>query len=112
MDQGFHSMKNFIKELQLKLSIAHSAQRVQVANILIMVQKDRTNELGKLRVPSLVIQGDDDPLVPLAGGKATSEAIPNAKFMIVKGMGHVIPNLNAYWGDIKDAMISHLGKAT
>jgi hypothetical protein len=32
--------------------------------------------------------------------------------MVVKGMGHVIPNLNAYWGDIKDAMIRHMGKAT
>jgi len=27
-------------------------------------------------------------------------------------MGHVVPNLNAYWGDIKDAMISFMGKAT
>jgi len=80
--------------------------------LAIMVQKDRTDELGKLKVPSLVIHGDEDPLVPLAGGKATSEAIPDAELMVVKGMGHVVPNLNAYWGDIKDAMISHMGKAT
>jgi pimeloyl-ACP methyl ester carboxylesterase len=77
-----------------------------------MVQEDRTDELGKLKVPSLVIHGDEDPLAPLAGGKATSEAIPDAEFMVVKGMGHVVPNLNAYWGDIKDAMISFMGKAT
>jgi pimeloyl-ACP methyl ester carboxylesterase len=80
--------------------------------LAIMVQKDRTNELGKLRIPSLVVHGDEDPLIPLAGGKATSEAIPGAEFMVVKGMGHVIPNLNAYWGDIKDAMISHMKMAT
>jgi pimeloyl-ACP methyl ester carboxylesterase len=80
--------------------------------LAIMVQKDRTDELGKLKIPSLVIHGDEDPLVPLAGGKATAEAIQDANFMVVKGMGHVIPNLNAYWGDIKDAMISHMGKAT
>ena len=77
-----------------------------------MVQKDRTDELRKLKIPSLVIHGDEDPLIPLAGGKATSEAIPGAEFMVVKGMGHVIPNLNAYWGDIKDAMIRHMRKAT
>ena len=80
--------------------------------LAIMVQKDRTDELGKLKMPSLVIHGDEDPLVPLAGGKATSEAIPNAEFMVVKGMGHALPNLNAYWGDIKDAMIRHMKKAT
>ena len=72
-----------------------------------MVQKDRTAELGKLKVPSLIIHGDEDPLIPLAGGKATAEAIPDAKFMIVKGMGHVLPNLNAYWSHIKNAIVNH-----
>jgi pimeloyl-ACP methyl ester carboxylesterase len=75
-----------------------------------MVQKNRTAKLGELKAPALIIHGDEDPLIPLAGGKATAEAIPNAKFMVVKGMGHVLPNLNAYWSDIKDAMISHMGK--
>ena len=78
--------------------------------LAMMVQKDRTPELRKLKVPSLIIHGDEDPLIPLAGGKATADAIPGAEFMIVKGMGHVFPNLNAYWNDIKDAMIKHMGK--
>lgn len=77
-----------------------------------MVQKDRTAELGKLEVPSLIVHGDEDPLIPLAGGKATAEAIPGAEFMIVKGMGHVLPNLNAYWSDIKDAIIHHLKRGS
>ncbi len=72
--------------------------------------KDRTAELGELRVPSLIIHGDEDPLIPMSGGEATAAAIPDAKLMIVKGMGHVLPNLNAYWSDIKDAMINHMGK--
>jgi len=71
-----------------------------------MVQKDRGTELGELKVPSLIIHGDEDPLVPLAGGKATAEAVPGAELMIVKGMGYVLPNLNAYWSDIKGAMIN------
>ena len=37
--------------------------------LAIMVQKDRTDELGKLKIPSLIIHGDEDPLVPLAGGR-------------------------------------------
>jgi pimeloyl-ACP methyl ester carboxylesterase len=78
--------------------------------LAIMVQKDRTDDLGNLKVPSLIIHGDEDPLVPLAGGKATADAIPEAELMIIRGMGHVIPNLNAYWSDIKDAMIKHMGK--
>jgi pimeloyl-ACP methyl ester carboxylesterase len=80
--------------------------------LAIMAQKVRTDDLRKLKVPSLIVHGDADPLVPLAGGKATADAIPGAEFMVVKGMGHVIPNLNAYWGDIKDAIINHMGKTT
>jgi pimeloyl-ACP methyl ester carboxylesterase len=78
--------------------------------LAIMVQKDRGEALGKLKVPSLIIHGDDDPLVPLVGGKATAEAIPEADLMIIQGMGHVLPNLNAYWDDIKDALVKHMDK--
>ena len=79
--------------------------------LAIMLQKDRTAELAKMKVPSLIIHGDEDPLVPLAGGKATADAISGAEFRVLKGMGHVMPNLNAYWDDIKDAMLHHMGKA-
>ncbi len=75
-----------------------------------MVQKDRVEELTRLIIPSLIIHGDEDPLVPLAGGKATADAIPDAKLMLVKGMGHVLPNLNSYWNEIKNAIINHMGK--
>lgn len=80
--------------------------------LAIMAQKDRTSELGELKVPSLIIHGDEDPLVPIAGGKATADAIPGAEFMIVKGMGHVIPNLNDYWVRISDAIVNHMGRVT
>lgn len=79
-------------------------------SLAIMAQKDRTSELEKLKMPSLIIHGNEDPLVPIAGGKATADAIPGAEIMIVKGMGHVLPNLNAYWSDIKNAMINHMEK--
>ena len=76
--------------------------------LAIMVQKDRTAELGELKVPSLIIHGDADPLVPMAGGKATADAIQGAVLKTINGMGHVIPNLNAYWKGIKDSMINHM----
>ena len=75
-----------------------------------ITQNDRTSKLGELKVPALIIHGDADPLVPLAGGQATADAIPGAKLMVIKGMGHVTPNLNAYWDKIKDAMIDHMEK--
>ncbi len=78
--------------------------------LAIKTQKDRANDLGNLKIPALVIHGDEDPIVPIVAGKDTAAAIPGAEFMVVKGMGHVIPNLNAYWDDIKDAMLEHMAK--
>jgi pimeloyl-ACP methyl ester carboxylesterase len=42
-------------------------------------------------VPTLVIHGEDDPLVPLAGGKDTADNIPGARLLTIPGMGHDLP---------------------
>jgi pimeloyl-ACP methyl ester carboxylesterase len=52
---------------------------------------DRTQSLSKVERPTLVIHGAADPLVPVECGKATSEAIPGSKLLIIEGMGHSIP---------------------
>jgi pimeloyl-ACP methyl ester carboxylesterase len=51
----------------------------------------RTAALGSLRVPSLVVHGDADRLVPLENGRATAAAIPGARLEIIEGMGHDYP---------------------
>jgi len=76
--------------------------------LAIMTQKNRDSDLEKLTIPALIIHGDDDPLVPLVGGKATADAIPNSKLKIFKGMGHALPNLKTYWSDILDEMVKHM----
>ena len=76
--------------------------------LAILSQKDRTADLSSLNLPALIIHGDEDPLVPLAGGKASFEAIPDSVLKIIKGMGHVQPNLKAYWSDILDEMVHHM----
>lgn len=52
---------------------------------------DRTERLGALKVPTVVLHGADDPLVPLAGGVATAQAIPGAELRVIEGMGHDLP---------------------
>ena len=52
---------------------------------------DRTEQLRKLRVPTLVIHGLEDPMCNVSGGRATAEAIPNAELVIIEGMGHNLP---------------------
>ena len=52
---------------------------------------DRTARLRSLRVPTLVIHGADDVMCHVSGGRATADAIPNAKLVITDGLGHSLP---------------------
>ena len=52
----------------------------------------RLEALQRLRIPSLVIHGQADPLLPHRGGSATAAAIPGAEFLSIPGMGHDLPN--------------------
>jgi pimeloyl-ACP methyl ester carboxylesterase len=52
---------------------------------------NRKPRLASVTAPALVIHGDRDPLVPLAGGIDTHEAIPHSELMVVEGMGHDLP---------------------
>jgi len=59
--------------------------------VAIVASGDRTEELKNVSVPTLVIHGEDDPLVTLSGGQATARAVPGAKLLTVPGMGHDMP---------------------
>ena len=50
----------------------------------------RNDRLGAIRVPTLVIHGADDPLIPVTGGEDTASSIPGAELLIVPGLGHDI----------------------
>jgi len=58
----------------------------------IMASPDRRPKLKTITAPTVVIHGDADPLVPLAGGKDTADNIPGAELIVVPGVGHEIPN--------------------
>jgi pimeloyl-ACP methyl ester carboxylesterase len=61
---------------------------------------DRRSGLSRVRVPTLVIHGDSDPLVQPAGGRATAAAVPGARLVTYKGMGHDFPR--ELWPAIQD----------
>ena len=57
----------------------------------IMGSGDRTEKLGHVTCPALVIHGKVDPLVGLTGGEATARAIPGAELLVFDDMGHDLP---------------------
>ncbi|MFN2376445.1 MAG: alpha/beta fold hydrolase [Candidatus Binatia bacterium] len=57
----------------------------------IFASGNRKPLLSSVRVPTLVLHGKQDPLVPYEGGVDTAEAIAGAKLVGIEGMGHDMP---------------------
>lgn len=53
---------------------------------------DSTPQLASIRVPTLVLAGAQDQLVPPAESRAMAAAIPGARFALIEGAGH-LPSL-------------------
>jgi pimeloyl-ACP methyl ester carboxylesterase len=59
--------------------------------VAVLASPDRTPGLRQLKIPTLVIHGDSDPMVDPSGGRATAVAVPGATLWMVRGMGHDLP---------------------
>ena len=75
----------------------------------LFTQKNRKPALTSVSVPTLVIHGSDDPLLPVEGGKDTAEAVPGAELKIIAGMGHDLPHGGA-WPQIIDTIVDNTHK--
>ena len=51
--------------------------------------KDRTEELKKIKIPTLVMHGKEDYAVDQYGGIQTAETIENAELILIPQMGHI-----------------------
>lgn len=60
--------------------------------------------LHRLRQPTLVIAGDDDPTIPLVNGRMLARLIPDARLLVLGGAGHLflIDEPESVAGDIAD----------
>lgn len=70
---------------------------------------DRTEALGSVQAPTLVIHGEDDPLIQVSGGEATAKAVPGAKLVKIPGMGHDLPP--ELWPQFIDAIVENTERA-
>jgi pimeloyl-ACP methyl ester carboxylesterase len=68
----------------------------------------RLSRLAELRVPTLVVHGDADILVPVENGRLVAAAIPGARLLEIAGMGHDVPR--RVWPQVVDA-IAELARA-
>jgi len=107
---GFPYDEDIARELAAKVYDRNFYPRGMMRQLMaIMANGNRRPRLASIKVPTLVIHGGDDPLVPVEGGKDTAEAIPGAELLIIEGMGHSLPPET--WEQIIEAIALNAEKA-
>lgn len=77
--------------------------------LAVLADGSRVEMLKRIAVPTLVIHGSDDPLLPVEGGKDTAANIPGAELRVIEGMGHnLAPPLRPI---LIDAIAAHCARA-
>lgn len=94
---GFHDQKVFDKVYgaeppidQLEMWDICREMSFRIAWKPYMYSQTLPHLLGSVRVPALVVWGDDDKVVPQSASERYLSALPNAKLEIVKASGHCV----------------------
>ena len=107
---GFDSDEAWLRKLAGE-EYDRGVDRAGPARQLVAIQAsgDRTEALAGVRVPTVVIHGLEDPLIPPRAGRATARAIPGAELIEIGGMGHDLPR--ELWPRIVDHVARNANRA-
>ena len=89
---AYPTPERLLRQRVLRSLKRHQGAGGEVRQLLaIVAAKDRSELLRALAVPTLVIHGAADPLVPAACGLDTAALVPGARLELIEGMGHDLP---------------------
>ncbi|MEV0778340.1 alpha/beta hydrolase [Streptomyces sp. NPDC050428] len=74
--------------------------------VLREAEKPVTVRLADVTAPTLVLHGTEDPLFPLDHARALAEGIPDARLVVLEGVGHQAPPARV-WDTVVPAVLRH-----
>jgi len=94
---GFHDQKAFDRVYgaepsidQLEMWDICREMSFRIAWKPYMYSQTLPHLLGAVKVPSLIVWGDDDKVVPISAGQSYLSALPDARLEVVKACGHCV----------------------
>jgi pimeloyl-ACP methyl ester carboxylesterase len=69
---------------------------------------DTYDRLPKIKIPTLILAGEDDPIISSNDSKILAKRIPNAQLKIFKGFGHGF--FREVWHQTLTEILSFLSK--
>ena len=74
-----------------KHSVGAHKRHVDAMQKMALTLKDRKEIFAQITLPTLIIHGEEDHLVPLKrGGKALADVLPHARLEVIPKMGHML----------------------
>ena len=77
--------------------------------VAVLAAQSRLDGLRNLTVPTLVVHGVDDVLVPVENGRLVAGAVPGARLFEFETMGHNLPE--RFWPAVIGAITETAGQA-
>jgi pimeloyl-ACP methyl ester carboxylesterase/DNA-binding CsgD family transcriptional regulator len=72
---------------------------------------DISHLLPRVQVPTLVVHGRDDEVVPLSEGKRLARGIPGANFVQLDSRNHILLEHEPAWSRFQQAVLEFTGRA-
>lgn len=105
-DASDEQVKWFNELCRKSTSAAGAAALLQARGMV-----DVTDLLAQVRVPTLVLHGRGDNVVPIAEGRLMAAGIPGAEFVELDSRNHVLLEHEPAWQRFRDAVSDFLGLA-
>ena len=107
---GFPPDDGYVRR-RLQISVRRSYRPAGTARqmVAIAADGDRSPLVAQIRLPTQIIHGRADPLVPIAAGHDLAAKIPGAEIDLIDGMGHDLPV--ALWPRFVAGIASAAGRA-
>lgn len=69
---------------------------------------DIVDDLGAVRVPTLVLHARDDEVIPIAEGRLLASGVPGAEFVELDSRNHILLEHEPAWQRLQEAVLSFL----
>lgn len=80
-----------LQNIRLQMQKDYGADRFIAHQLASIHRPDRTEVLIAANIPTLVIAGEEDRVIPSEGQQKMAERIPGATFRSIAGCGHMLP---------------------
>jgi len=80
-----------MQRIERSMARAYYPAGVERQGAAVLTAGDRRMALRSVTVPTVVLRGADDPLVPVEASRDVAASIPGAELRIIPGMGHNLP---------------------